>query len=946
MTPQESEGESQAQARITAETVADLAGHALSPDATGDRTEAQIGAYVLLRQLGEGGMGVVYHARQSTPIRRDVALKIIKPGMDSKHVVARFETERQALALMDHPNISRVFDAGATSTGRPFFVMELVAEAVPITHYCDAHQLSVRERLQLMIPVCEAVQHAHQKGVIHRDLKPSNVVVAQQDGRAVPKVIDFGIAKATGPQLTDSTLQTQIGTVIGTFEYMSPEQADPISQDIDTRTDIYSLGAVLYELLTGFTPLDFTRPNLPSYVEVLRRIREDEPFPPSTCLVKRGGGLMEIAARRGTDESRLIRSLRGELDWIVTKALEKDRSRRYETAGALGRDLQRYLSNEPVDAGPISATYRLGKLARRYKVWLVTAAAVFALLVAAVAFSTWQAVKARRAEQVARAVSSFQTDLLAQASAVVQSRPDTKPDPDLKVRTVLDRAVAGAGSRFAGQPLIEGAIRQTAGLAYRDLGLYDQAREQLERAIELFRRAMGPNQPQTWSAMTSLGEIAVMQGKYQQGETIHNLVFAAQRRSLGPENPDTLDTMAALGRDYQVQAKYPEAERLFSDLAAVRRRVMGPEDPRTLASLASLASVYSNRSKYAEAAALKSQVLDAQKRVLGVEHPSTLLTMTGLAQDYLQEGKYPQAEALHSQALEIKRRVLGPEHPDTLASMNEVAVVKGYQGKFSEEIAIYVPLLEARRRLSGPEDPETLILMHNLAGSYYSAGKFAESEDLFLQTLEGERKRFGPEHKSTLVTMGQLADTYRGLNKLDEAETLHNQVIAVLRRTLGTGNQNTLLAINSLAFDYRKHAKYAQAEVAQREASEGFQRVLGAEHPNTLLTTVSLALVYHLENKDRQAEDVLRPICAIYERTLPDNWQRYRCQSLLGASLSAQKKYQEAEPLLLAGYRGMIERQARIPAASKSYLDDVRGWITRHYRLQGKLAQAAEWQSK
>jgi serine/threonine protein kinase len=356
-----------------------------------------IGPYKLLQQIGEGGMGVVYMAEQEKPVRRRVALKIIKPGMDSYQVIARFEAERQALAMMDHHNIARVFDAGTTETGRPYFVMELV-HGVPITKYCDDSHLTPRERLELFVPVCQAVQHAHQKGVIHRDLKPSNVLVCLYDGKPVPKVIDFGVAKATEQRLTEKTMFTQFGTVIGTLEYMSPEQAEMSQLGVDTRSDVYSLGVLLYELLTGTTPLERKRLREAALDEVLRMIREEEPPKPSTRL-SGSGRLPGIAAARKTEPAKLAKLVRGELDWIVMKALEKDRGRRYETANGFARDIQRYLADEPVEACPPSAGYRLRKFGRKYRKPLATAAVFLLLVLLGGALTTWQAVRLARAER-------------------------------------------------------------------------------------------------------------------------------------------------------------------------------------------------------------------------------------------------------------------------------------------------------------------------------------------------------------------------------------------------------------------------------------------------------------------------------------------------------------------------------------------------------------------
>jgi serine/threonine protein kinase len=364
------------------------------PAAGGEPTETAgavlDGRYKLLEAIGEGGMGAVWMAQQTEPVKRLVAVKLIKPGMDSKQVLARFEAERQALALMDHPNIARVLDAGTTkgepggvSPGRPYFVMELV-KGVPLTKYCDEHRLTPRQRLELFIPVCQAIQHAHQKGVIHRDVKPSNVLVALYDGKPAPKVIDFGIAKATGRQLTEHTLVTGFGNVVGTLEYMSPEQAELNQLDIDTRSDIYSLGVLLYELLTGTTPLEKKRLKQAALLELLRVIREEEPPRPSTRLSESKDALPSISAQRRMEPAKLTRLVRGELDWIVMKALEKDRNRRYETANSFAADVRRYLADEAVQACPPSVLYRWGKFARRRRAGLLaTAAALLVVLLAA-----------------------------------------------------------------------------------------------------------------------------------------------------------------------------------------------------------------------------------------------------------------------------------------------------------------------------------------------------------------------------------------------------------------------------------------------------------------------------------------------------------------------------------------------------------------------------------
>ena len=782
----------------------------------GEAAGAVIGRYHLLQKIGEGGMGEVWLAEQKEPVRRRVAIKLIKAGMDTREVVARFESERQALALMDHPAIAKVLDAGSTPQGAPYFVMEYVA-GVPITAYCDNHRLSTRERLDLFMHVCEGVQHAHQKAIIHRDLKPSNILVTEVDGHPAPKIIDFGVAKALTQKLTADTLFTRAGALVGTPEYMSPEQALSSGEDIDTRTDVYSLGIIFYELLAGAPPLELHKI---AFDEFLRRLREDEPPKPSTKIRTQDPATStEVARKRQTEPPALVKQMRGDLDSIALKALEKDRSRRYGSLSDFAADIARYLHNEPVLAVPPSVAYRARKFARRYRVALITACAFALVLIVAAVISIRQSIRANKEAAVAQAVNDFlQNDMLAQASAANQSGPSAKPDPDLKVRTALDRAAQRITGKFDQQPEVEASIRDTIGQTYMDLGLYPEARQQLERALELHRRL------------------------------------------LGAENPQTLKTMSRLGRTSWLQDKNAEAETILG------------------------------------------QTLEIQRRVLGPEHPVTLSSISNLAIVYIQQGKYAQAEALFSQTLEIERRVLGPEHPDTLRCMG------------------------------------------NLAATYFEQGKYAQAEPLLSQTLAIRRRvRLGPEHLETLYSMDNLADVYAAQGKYTQAEALFNQTLGIARRVLGSEHPATLVFLADLASMYQRQGKFAMGETYTAQALAGRRHALGSENPDTMTSAADLALDYQSEGKFAESEPLAREAMGFNRKKQPDDWQGFRAESLLGSSLTGQKKYAEAEPLLLEGYQGMLARKDRMTAGDWYHLDRAREWIVQLYQAWGKPEKAAEW---
>jgi non-specific serine/threonine protein kinase/serine/threonine-protein kinase len=893
-----------------------------------------IGRYRVRRIVGEGGMGVVYEAEQDHP-RRVVALKVIKPGWGTPELHRRFERESQALGRLQHPAIAQIYDAGTADTGfgpQPYFAMEFIVGQT-LKDYAAKKKLSPRQRLDVVARICDGVQHAHDRGLIHRDLKPGNIVV---DPSGQPKILDFGVARLTDSD-AQATRQTDVGQLVGTLAYMSPEQvlADP--EQLDVRSDVYALGVILFELLAGRLPYTLSG----RLHEAVQTIREEDP-----------GRLSSVS-----------RSYRGDIETIVAKALEKDKARRYPSAAALAEDIRRYLDDQPITARAASTTYHLQKFARRHKALVGGLAAVFVVLVAGTIVSTWQALRAMKAERLAvgaelqvvrerdqatlernraveaqkeaqeqrnraldaqaqaqqernqalvakrradteaaisQAVSAFlQHDVLAQASAREQSRPDTKPDPDLKVRTALDRAAAQIGGKFSGQPLVEASIEETIGTAYQDLGLYPQARPHLQRAMELRTKSLGERDPRTIDVLGDLAGLTFLEGKYKESEALYLKTIEHLRRSRGDEHPSVLSAISQLAHLYQSQGRYADAEALIQKVLQVDRRVLGPDHPDTLTTAGELAMSYHLQGKYPEAEALLSKLLEAQRRTLGSDHPDTLTTMNNLALTYQVELNYAEAEALMVKVLESERRVLGNEHPDTMAVINNLGLLYKNERKFKEAEPLYLEILGVRRRVLGEEHPDTLSSWNNLGALYVSQSRLAEAEPIFVKVLDTRKRVLGPEHPNTLNTMANLGQVYFREGRLNDAEPLYSQVLSTRRRVLGEDHPDTLFIMGNLGVLYTRQGNLKQAEdlytallAARRrkqgedhpetlraadylggvslklgdlaraealfdQAYQGRRRVLGAEHPDTLWSAQNLATVYGALGRTDQAESLL-----------------------------------------------------------------------------------------
>jgi serine/threonine protein kinase/tetratricopeptide (TPR) repeat protein len=884
--------------------------------------------YKLIEELGSGGMGVVYMAEQKEPVKRNVALKIIKLGMDTQEVVARFDMEKQALAVMTHPNIAKVYDAGATKSGRPYFVMELVSGS-PITDYCDKHKLSIKERLELFIPVCEAVQHAHQKGVIHRDLKPSNVLVEVQGDKPTPKVIDFGIAKATGHRLAERTLFTERGQLIGTPEYMSPEQAEISGLDVDTRTDIYSLGMMLYELLVGVLPFDPKALRSAGFAEIQRIIREEEPPRASTRFSNLGDTQTSIVEQRKTDVASLHKQLKGDLEWITMKAMEKDRTRRYASANELATEIQRYLNLQPVLAGPPSGLYRLRKFVRRHKVVVGFASVLFTFIVAFAIIAALQSARIARERDralTAEKLTKEQRDRAIEAEQIEANQ--RKIAEEARIGEQKQRLIAETNVKRALE-----AEKRAADEAKRAKNEAERAQKEADTANQvtnLIANLFASADPNKSRGETITVREVLDKSAEQVPKTLMNKPLVKYR---------LMRTIASI---YDELGMTDKASNMLEAALKVYTQNVSANDTTAAGETKYLGRILRNKGDFARAEELDRKALGILRNLPKTEsNVSEMIgTMNELA-SLLADGKgqYEEAEKLMREAHEIYRNFYGKSVGEEY--LNDLAGVLEKKGDYEGAQKLLQEALTKYKEKYGEQHSYTAVAINNLAMVLRDKGDYTTAESNIRKALAICQKVY-KEHWITAVMMDNLAQVLRDKGEYEEAENLYQNALGMYRKQLKESLYigNTLSHLSSLMLDKKE---YNAAEEFCQQALTMRKKLLDAHHPSIARSLILMGVIQTAMGNAKDAEPMIREGIEVLKSKFHKNhWEIAYAESSLGYCLTALRKFEEAEPLLVENYKIIKSNRGEKHKLTLEVIER----IVKLYQSWGKPDKAKEYEAK
>lgn len=806
---------------------------------------AQLGRYRVLDLLGEGGMGVVYLAEQDNP-RRTVALKVMRPGVLSPRLLRRFELESQVLGRLQHPGIAQVFEAGvfdgaggaaSSRNAQPFFAMEHI-RGVPLTVFADGanptgQPLDRAARIELFIKVCEAVQHAHAKGVIHRDLKPANVLViadAATPGLGQPKVLDFGVARATDGDIAAATLQTDVGQLVGTVPYMSPEQIAGDPNELDTRSDVYTLGVILYELLCGRLPHRLSDKTVP---EAVRIIGQEDPDPPSS----------------------VDRGLRGDLQTIILKTLEKDRSRRYQSASELAADLRRYLSDEPIAARPPSRTYQLRKFASRNRGLVAGLCASAVLLAAGAAGVSWQAVRATRGWELAAAeydnaiaVNEFLNQMLASAD------PENALGREVTVREVLDESSRSVGE-LIDRPRVHISIRGTLSNTYRSIGELEKGLEHARAAFDAARASYGPDSELSVESQRTLAIALSEKGEHAEAEQLNRDAIDRIARLKGADSTEYALVQSELARVLLETGRIREAVDLWRNWLPRIEQKLGPEHRETLTTMNNMAIALKDLGEYKESDELLRRLIEIRERVHGRDHPQTLYALNSLAANIQRQGRNEEAEPLFRETLDRRRRILGDNHVSTIASAGNLGVTLISMGKLTEAEPLIAEALAGNRRLLGNEHAKTLIMMANQAYLLEELGRSEEAEALYRETIEIRRRATGGRDPETWAPMNNLATLYQRRGKLAEADALFRELLDLCGKSLPPDHPYAAIFASNYADCLTDQSRFEEAERLLLSSQSVLETKFGKDHARSVKGRARLARMYEKSGRPELAKD-------------------------------------------------------------------------------------------